>query len=318
MTDIHIAWHVLSFLSGGLMMGDFKRTISVPSTFSIAARDPENGDLGIIVQSKFPAVGAMVPWAWAEVGAIATQAWANISYGERGLYLMMEGKSASETLKELIDNDDGREHRQVGIVDAKGRVASHTGKECMGWAGHVIGDGYTCQGNILAGAAVVNDMADAFEKTEGDLIDKLFAGLKSGQAAGDDKRGMQSAAILVVRKEGGYEGGNDRLVDVRVDEHASPIEELERVFSVYDMTLLSREDPSNLFPIDGPVAQRMQSILHDFGYLKEVSLDDYWTPEASVALQEWTNTENFENKWVEGKIWKSVLDYLFKQWEESQ
>ncbi len=293
-----------------------KYTIARPSTFSIAARDPENGDLGIIVQSKFPAVGAMVPWAWAEVGAVATQAWANISYGERGLYLMMEGKSASETLKELIDSDDGREHRQVGIVDAKGRVATHTGKECMDWAGHVIGDGFTCQGNILAGEAVVNDMADAYEKAEGDITDKLFAGLKAGQAAGGDKRGMQSAAILVVRKNGGYEGGNDRWVDVRVDEHQSPIEELERIFAVYDMTLLSREDPSNLFPIDGPVAQRVQSILHDFGYLKEVSLDEYWTSDAEGALQTWMSVENFENKYVEGKIWKSVMDYLFNQWEE--
>ncbi|MFW9848806.1 MAG: DUF1028 domain-containing protein [Candidatus Thorarchaeota archaeon] len=295
-----------------------KYTIARPSTFSIAARDPENGDLGIIVQSKFPAVGAMVPWAWAEVGAVATQAWANISYGERGLYLMMEGKSASETLKELIDSDEGREHRQVGIVDAKGRAATHTGKECMDWAGHVIGDGYTCQGNILAGEGVVNDMADAYEKTEGDIIDKLFAGLKAGQAAGGDKRGMQSAAILVVRKGGGYEGGNDRWVDVRVDEHESPIEELERIFAVYDMTLLSREDPSNLFPIDGPVAKRVQSILHDFGYLKDISPDEYWTPDAEGALQTWMSVENFENKYVEGKIWKSVMDYLFKQWEEQK
>ncbi len=298
------------------MVNRFKHAIAMPSTFSIAARDPENCDLGIIVQSKFPAVGAMVPWAMAEVGAVATQAWANLSYGHRGLTMMSEGKSASETVKALIDSDEGESHRQVGIVDSKGRVATHTGKECMDWAGHVIGDGYTCQGNILAGEAVVNDMAEAYEKKEGDIIDKLFAGLKAGQAAGGDKRGMQSAAILVVRKEGGYEGGNDRYVDVRIDEHVSPIEELERVFAIYDMTLLSREDPSHLYPIVGSIAIRMQGVLVDLGYLKEVSVTDDWTQEAQAALQEWTNTENFENKWVDGKIWKSVMDYLFKQWDE--
>ncbi|MDF1539040.1 MAG: DUF1028 domain-containing protein [Candidatus Thorarchaeota archaeon] len=292
-----------------------KQSISKPSTFSIAARDPENGDLGVIVQSKFPAVGAMVPWAWAEVGAVATQAYANVSYGERGLYHMLEGKSASETLKELVDSDEKAAYRQVGIVDAKGRVATHTGKECMDWAGHVTGDGYSCQGNILAGEAVVNDMAEAFEKTNGDLIDKLFAGLKAGQAAGGDKRGMQSAAILIVRKGAGYDGGNDRMVDVRVDEHPSPIEELERVFAVYDMTLLSRENPSLLFPIDGPVAKRVQGVLVDLGYLKEVSFDEYWTSDAEKALQRWMSVENYENKYVEGKVWKSVMDALFAQWE---
>ena len=297
------------------MVNRIKRTIAMPSTFSIAARDPENGDLGIIVQSKFPAVGALVPWAKAEVGAVATQAWANLSFGHRGLKMMSKGKSASETVKALLNSDEGEMHRQVGIVDSKGHVATHTGKECMNWAGHVIGDGYTCQGNILAGEAVVNDMAEVYEKTEGDLIDKLFAGLKAGQAAGGDKRGMQSAAILVVRKEGGYEGGNDRYVDVSVDEHVSPIEELERVFAIYDMTLLSREDPSHLYTIEGPIANRMQGVLVDLGYLKEVSGTDEWTQEAQAALQEWTNTENFENKWVDGKIWKSVMDYLFKQWE---
>lgn len=289
--------------------------VSIPSTFSIVARDPENGDLGVIVQSKFPAVGAVVPWAQAETGAIATQARANTTYGNRGIKLMSQGTSASDTLKELISNDEGEMRRQVGIVDAKGRVATHTGKECKDWAGHVQGNGFTCQGNILAGEVVVNDMAEAFEKNEGDLIDKLFAGLKAGQAAGGDKRGMQSAALLVVRKGGGYEGFNDRYVDVRVDEHASPIEELERIFAVYDITLLSRENPSSLFTIAGPIANRLQGVLVDLGYLKEVSLTDDWTPEAQAALHEWTNSENFENKYVEGKIWKSVMDYIFSQWE---
>ncbi|MFW9954379.1 MAG: DUF1028 domain-containing protein [Candidatus Thorarchaeota archaeon] len=291
------------------------RKLSNPSTFSVVARDPSNGDLGVIVQSKFPAVGALVPWAVAEVGAIATQAWANISYGHRGLEMMKEGKSASRTLRELVSSDEGEAHRQVGIVDAKGRVATHTGRDCMDWAGHVAGDGYTCQGNILAGEAVVVDMAESYEKTEGDLIDKLFAALKAGQAAGGDRRGMQSAAILVVREGGGYEGGNDRYVDVRVDDHPRPIDELERIFKIYDMTLLSREDPSNLYQIGGSIATKIQEALVSLGYLDKVSLTKDWTPEAQAALQKWTNTENFENKYVEGKIWKSVLDYLFEQWE---
>ncbi len=290
-------------------------SIAIPSTFSLVARDVSNGDLGVIVQSKFPAVGSVVPWAEADVGAIATQAWANVSYGPRGLVLLRDGQSARATLKVLIESDEGSQHRQIGIVDAKGEVAVHTGKECMDWAGHVTGDGYTCQGNILAGEAVVVDMAEAYETTEGDLIDRMLAALKAGQAAGGDRRGMQSAALFVVRTEGGYEGGNDRYVDVRVDEHPRPIEELERIFKIYDMTLLSREDVSNLYPIGGPIATRIQGVLYDLGFLKEVSFDQDWTQEAEAALQEWTNTNNFENKYVEGKIWKSVLDYLFEQWQ---
>ncbi len=291
------------------------------STFSIVARDPSNADLGIAVQSKFPCVGSVVPWAAAEVGAIATQAWANVSYGPRGLELLRDGNSASETLATLVKSDEGAQHRQVGIIDSKGGVAVHTGEECMSWAGHVTGDGYTCQGNILAGEAVVIDMAEAYERTEGDLLDKLLAALKAGQSAGGDRRGMQSASLYVVRKEGGYEGGNDRYVDVRVDDHPTPIGELERIFKLYDMTLLSREDPSNLLKIEGPVANKIQMMLRDLGYLKEDDLAETWSPNALAALQEWTNTENFENKagvYTENKIWKSVLDYLTEQWNEQR
>ncbi|MFX0046318.1 MAG: DUF1028 domain-containing protein [Candidatus Hermodarchaeota archaeon] len=286
-----------------------------PSTFSIVAREPTNGDMGIIVQSKFPAVGAVVPWALAEVGAVASQAWANTSYGPRGIELMSEGKSASETLKILLQDDDKTEHRQVGIVDAKGRAVAHTGSECMEWAGHIVGDGYACQGNILAGEAVVRNMAEAYESTEGDLIDKLFAVLRAGQAAGGDKRGMQSAAILVVREGGGYEGGNDRYVDVRVDDHPSPIEELERIFHLYDMTLLSREDPSRLLTIKGELITKIQNALVTLGLL-EGAVEDSFTPAAQDALQEWINTNNFENKYRDdGTIWLSVLDYLLEDAE---
>ena len=286
--------------------------MSQPSTFSIVARDPANGDLGIIVQSKFPAVGSIVPWAKANVGAIATQAWANVGYGPNGLDFLEAGKSASETLKILLNGDEGKEHRQIGIVDAKGHAVAHTGKECMEWAGQIVGDGFTCHGNILAGEAVVADIAEAYENTEGDLIDKLFAGLIAGQAAGGDRRGMQSAAVLVVREKGGYEGGNDRYVDVRVDEHSSPIEELERIFKIYDMTLLSREDPNTLVKIEGKISTLIQKALVTLGYLDEIASDEF-SEKAKAALTEWTNTNNFENKAREdGTIWPSVVEYMLK------
>ena len=287
--------------------------IARPSTFSLVARDPENGDFGIIVQSKFPAVGAIVPWAAAEVGAVASQAWANVSYGPRGLDLMSSGKSAQETLKMLIGDDEKAAHRQVGIVDSKGRAVAHTGDECMEWAGHVVGNGYICQGNILAGEDVVNDMAEAFEGAGGDLIDRLFAALNAGQAAGGDIRGMQSAAILVVRTKGGYEGGNDRYVDVRVDEHPSPIEELERIFGIYDMTLLCREDSSRLLTIEGDLSIKIQSALVALGHLDEAFPDEF-PQAASIALMEFMNINNFENKARDdGTIWQSVLENLLQE-----
>ncbi|TFG04308.1 DUF1028 domain-containing protein, partial [Candidatus Thorarchaeota archaeon] len=278
--------------------------------FSVVARDPENGDLGIIVQSKFPAVGSLVPWAEAEIGAIATQAWANVSYGPRGLDFLKSGMNAPEVLDVLLASDEGREHRQVAIVDGKGNVAAHTGDECMDWAGHVVGESYACQGNILAGPKVVEAMSKAFEAEKGDLIDRLFAALKAGQSKGGDRRGMQSAAILVVREGGGYEGGTDRYVDVRVDDHPSPIEELERIFSIYDMTLLSREPSSSLLTIDGDVASRIIQALSKLGYLS-TSPGESFGKEDEKALQEYINVNNFENKMREDKtIWKSVLDYL--------
>jgi uncharacterized Ntn-hydrolase superfamily protein len=286
--------------------------LSVPSTFSIVGRDPINGDLGVIVQSKFPAVGSVVPWAKASIGAIATQAWANVGYGPNGLRLLESGHSASETLKTLLNADEGREHRQIGIVDAKGQAVAHTGKECMEWAGQIVGDGFSCQGNILAGEDVVIEMAEAYETTEGDLIDKLFASLIAGQSAGGDRRGMQSTSILVVREKGGYEGGNDRYVDVRVDDHPNPIDELIRIFNIYDMTLLSREDPRLLLKIEGDLLAIIQKALVALGYLKK-GYTDVFDQQTKSALTEWTNSNNFENKARDdGTIWPSVVDYLLE------
>ena len=203
------------------------------TTFSIVGYDPNNNDLGIAVQTKFFAVGAVVPWAEAGVGAIATQAWANTTYGPRGLELLKIGLSAQQTLDHLIKDDPGRKTRQVGIVDASGTIANYTGEECHNWAGATSGENYTAQGNILAGEEVVKAMGKTFEETDGELADKLMAALFAGQEKGGDTRGQQSAALLVVRKNGGYSGFNDRYIDLRVDDAEKPIEELQRLLVIH-------------------------------------------------------------------------------------
>lgn len=203
------------------------------ATFSIVGYDPDNGDLGVAVQSKFFAVGAAVPWAEAGVGAIATQSQANTRYGPNGLKLLKSGLSAEQTLERLIADDPGRATRQVGIVDAKGNAAHYTGDECNEWAGAVRGENYTAQGNILAGEEVVTAMAKAFEETEGELAEKLMTALFAGQEKGGDTRGEQSAALLVVRENSGYGGFNDRYIDLRVDDAEKPIEELQRLLEIH-------------------------------------------------------------------------------------
>ena len=210
-----------------------KPVLSPVATFSIVGYDAETGDLGIAVQSKFFAVGSVVPWAETGVGAIATQSWANTTYGPKGLKLLKSGLSAEQTLERLIVDDPGRATRQVGIVDAKGNVANYTGDECNEWAGAVSGKHYTAQGNILAGEDVVKAMGKAFEATEGELANKLTAALFAGQEKGGDTRGQQSAALLVVREQGGYGGFNDRYIDLRVDDAEKPIEELQRLLEIH-------------------------------------------------------------------------------------
>lgn len=203
------------------------------ATFSIVGYDEETGDLGVAVQSKFFAVGSVVPWAKADVGAIATQAFGNTSFGPRGLDLLEAGLPVDDVLAELLGDDPDRERRQVGILNARGAAAAFTGSECMAWAGHRIGAGYTAQGNILVSEETVAAMAAAFEASEGLLADRLIAALRAGQAAGGDSRGVQSAAILVVRRGGGYGGFNDRYCDLRVDDHEDPIEELARLVCIW-------------------------------------------------------------------------------------
>jgi uncharacterized Ntn-hydrolase superfamily protein len=206
------------------------------NTFSIVAVDPKSGDLGIAVASKFLAVGAVTNFAEAKVGAVVTQAWANTTYGPRGLALLRNGANAEDALAVLTKADEGREHRQSAVVDAKGRVAAFTGAKCNAWAGHRTGKTYSVQGNLLTGKEVIDAMAEAFEKAEGPLAERLTAALAAGEAAGGDKRGKQSAALLVVRDKGGYSGLNDRYIDLRVDDHAGPVEELRRLLKLHRQT----------------------------------------------------------------------------------
>jgi uncharacterized Ntn-hydrolase superfamily protein len=201
-------------------------------TFSIVAADPLAGDWGVAVASRFPCVGAVVPWARAGVGAVATQSWANTALGPDGLGLMGEGVSANDALRRLLEEDEGREDRQVGFVDSAGRSATFTGSTCMGWAGGATGSGFAAQGNILVGEPVVAELARVYSATEGDLCDRLLAALLAGDAAGGDRRGRQSAALLVVREGGGYEGRNDRYIDLRVDDHPEAPRELARLLAV--------------------------------------------------------------------------------------
>jgi len=281
-------------------------------TFSIVAHDRDTQSWGVAVQSRFISVGSVVPWAEVGVGAIATQAAANVAYGPEGLRLLRGGASATDVVRRLTEADAERDTRQLGVVDARGTAAAFTGKKCMDWAGHEVGDGFTCQGNILFGPAVVRGMARAYETTPGDVLDRLLAALSAGQREGGDRRGMEAAAIYVVREGAGY-GGGDRWVDLRVDNHPSPIEELKRVFKLYDLTMLSREDPATLVPIEGEVAKALQ---HDLGILGYYTgrFTGTWDAASRAAFDRFVSEHNFENKQRDdGKVWPSVLDYLREQ-----
>ena len=279
-------------------------------TFSIVAHDRETGTWGVAVQSKFIAVGSVVPFAEAGVGAIATQALANMAYGPDGLALLRKGTSAADVVRKLTEADAGRDERQLGVVDAKGTAASFTGKKCMEWAGHEVGHGFACQGNILFGPAVVHAMARTYETTSGDILDRLLAALSAGQREGGDRRGMQSAALLVVKKGGSYGGATDRWVDLRVEDHPSPIEELQRVFRLFDLTMLEREDPSTLVRIEGEVAAGLQ---HDLGVLGHYSgrLTGTWDEASRAAFRRFLGEHNFENKArTDDTVWPSIVTYL--------
>jgi uncharacterized Ntn-hydrolase superfamily protein len=284
-------------------------------TFSIVARDPEAGELGIAVQSKFLAVGAVVPWAQAGVGAIATQAWANTTYGPGGLDLLANGLSAKETIARLTGADDGRASRQVGIVAMHGEPATFTGDECFPWAGGHVGEHYTCQGNILVGEETVLSMARTFEQTGGHLCDRLMAALAAGQAAGGDSRGQESAALLVVRERGGYSGFNDRFIDLRVDDHPQPIEELQRILQLHKLYLFPPE-PQDILPIDNTLASELQELLTISGDYKG-SVNGVYDTATRDAFRQFSGRENLEERWFEdARIDRVVLEFMRKKLRE--
>jgi uncharacterized Ntn-hydrolase superfamily protein len=262
-------------------------------TFSIVGADPAAGDWGVAVASKFPCVGAVVPWAKAGVGAVATQSWANTSFGPDGLALVASGLPLQEAFERLLEQDEGREDRQVGVVDTAGGVATVTGSKCMDWAGGVTGRGFAAQGNILVGEQVVADMSRAFAGTEGDLCDRLLAALLAGDGAGGDRRGRQSAALLVVREGGGYEGRNDRYIDLRVDDHPEAPRELARVFDVYDTTVLVRNDP--LLPATSELVADLQRRLAALGRY-EGDPSGAYDAATREAVAGWAGEHNLEGR----------------------
>jgi len=279
----------------------------IVATFSIAAFDPETDSLGVAVQSKFLAVGAVVPWARAGVGAVATQAMANFNYGPRGLQLMAEGRTAEETVEALTSADEDREHRQLGVVDARGRAATFTGSGCFDWAGDVTGEHYAAQGNILVGRETVEAMAKTYEETGGEFAARLLAALGAGQEAGGDSRGRQSAALLVVREGGGYGGDNDRVIDLRVDDHPGPIEELARLRDLHAL-YFGETGPEDVIAVDGDARKEVVDALLRTGYLRERDADD----EALLdALSAFIRTENFEEReQARGHVDRAVLEFM--------
>jgi len=302
-------------------------------TYSIVALDPATGDLGVAVQSKFLAVGAVVPWARAGVGAIATQSFANVAYGPDGLKLLGEGRAAHEVLPRLVAADDLREERQAGIVDARGGSATHTGRNCFAWAGGRLGDGFASQGNILAGPSVVDGLADTFLAGGCPFPELLVACLEAADEAGGDRRGRESASLLVVRAGGGYGGGNDRWIDLRVDHHDDPIGELSRLLDLHHL-YFDRPDPTHLQPVDESTANEIRTILDSLGggpggrfgivyaAMSGAPADDQgsrpfvgkprpfppnWDERWQRALDDWMSVENLEERaaapgWIDPRV----------------
>jgi uncharacterized Ntn-hydrolase superfamily protein len=280
------------------------------STFSIVAYDPEAREWGVAVQSKFLAVGAVVPWAQAGIGAVATQSYANTSFGPEGLALMAQGLSARETLHRLVAGDEGRARRQVGLVDAGGQAATFTGDECHAWAGGFTGVHYTVQGNILVSGATVEAMAQSFEDSGGELADRLVSALAAGQAAGGDRRGQQSASVLVVRPEGGYGGYTDRYLDLRVDDDPAPINRLKALVDLHHL-FFKPPQPGEMLAIEGELAREAQRILQWAGYY-DGSISGEYDAATQTAMRALIGNENFEERFDEekGLISSQVMEVL--------
>lgn len=281
-------------------------------TFSIAACDLNEGAWGVAVASKFLAAGALVAWAQADAGAVATQALAKVGYGPDGLTLLAGGRSAEETLAALLQADPQRSARQVGIVDARGGAAAHTGTDCHAWAGQRTGAGYTCQGNLLTGPETLDAMATAFETASGELADRLLAALVAGDRAGGDRRGKQSAALLVVRAGGGYGGDTDRYLDLRVDDDPEPVAALARLVAAHHL-FFGAPRPEDQLPITPDIARELQTLLAAQGYY-DGPASGQWDAASQRAFWALVGSENLEERWNPERqpdhIDRVALDYL--------
>ncbi|MDP9271187.1 MAG: DUF1028 domain-containing protein [Chloroflexota bacterium] len=278
-------------------------------TYSIVAADPANGDLGVAVQSRFLAVGSLLPWASADAGAVATQALADVTIGPRGLELLRAGVAPADCIERLLDGDPMREQRQFGLVAADGRPASFTGRECFDHASSLLGDGFAAQGNILAGRAVVEGLASGFLAASGrPLADRLLTALEGAQAAGGDRRGQESAALLVVREGGGYGGNNDRMLDLRADDHPTPIAELRRLLDLHRL-YFDRPDPADALPIEGALRKELEVVLTRRGFKPDAGFR-----QALLAYFGW---ENLEERWLdEHRLDPAVLAYIHENERE--
>jgi uncharacterized Ntn-hydrolase superfamily protein len=255
------------------------------ATYSIAACDLEAGQWGVATQSKFLAVGSVVPWAEPKVGAIATQAYANPRYGSDGLKLLQDGLSAEEVVERLTSADEGRDQRQLGVVDREGRSASFTGAECLEWAGGRTGPCYAAQGNILVSAETVDAIAETFESSKGTLAERLLDCLDAAQAAGGDRRGQQSAALLVVEEDGGYAQLSDTVVELRVEDHERPLEELRRIYRLHE-ALFGETPRDEWLTVDDALATELRERLTRLGY--DGDLED--------AFNRWSGNVNLEER----------------------
>ena len=274
-------------------------------TFSIAAFEPESESWGVAVASKCLAVGFAVPWGGAHAGAVATQALANLSYGPDGVAMLRSGRSAADVVKALVGPDKLASHRQLGVVDAKGTAANHTGADCLPWAGGITDGDVSVQGNILAGEQVPNAMLRAYRASKGEPLQfRLLHAIEAGDAAGGDRRGRQSAAVRVWREGASYGGGLDVFVDLRVDDSPAPIPELARLLALHNL-YFCKGDPKTLIDIDGQLTGEITAALHRLGYAPEKGFRD--------ALGRWIGTENFEERDVPGKIDPLVLEHLRMQ-----
>lgn len=298
---------VLVTALAGLTPGTRHLAPEVPlvSTFSIVARDPSNGDLGVAVQSKFPNVRVAVPYARTGVGAVATQSFSNSDFGTRGMQLLELGASPEEVLTIIGREDPDLQDRQVGIVDARGRSATFTGKKCFAWAGGRTGPDYAIQGNILVSEATVAAMEKTFLSTPGSLADRLLAAIKAGAEAGGDRRGRQSAALVVVRAGASYDGKSDRYMDISVYDAKDPIAEIFRLYELQKIHF-ERSDPKDVIPISGADAQYLQRLLAKKGFHKG-RIDGVWDEASTEALADYMGWENYDTRirhdgQIDGKI----------------